>query len=392
LGCLKLTYHQTSELKIVYSKKELISKKSSLKGGSALLFGMIQPNSNNLNIGDHNYGFNGMEKDDEIQGTGNSLDFGARMYNSRLGRWFAKDPKSKSYPSYSPYEGIGNNPIVFGDPDGKDITYKVTERLGKNPLIEIVVSGKVIDLSSEWFLIYSHNSLAKQLSSHSLEAHDVDVSDLDFNGNKYRNADIKVSFDFKGIDHMSEVGASDHLIVVADFHEKSTAVGKKIKESKALGIANFKGGMVSFVKGDITGFDSGLRTALHEFWQHQFLAEEDPAFTAEIVRDLGLSGGKGLKTPSEEFAAGLDNLMNDKLNLFGATFQEDGFIYPQGFDGFIHSGFNSLLPTLSGVLNWLDISSVRTHIKSGIGKIGDINKVGVKPAHSAKQLKKIRVK
>jgi len=36
---------------------------------------------------DYRYGFNGKEKDDEVKGSGNSLDFGARMYDSRLGRW-----------------------------------------------------------------------------------------------------------------------------------------------------------------------------------------------------------------------------------------------------------------------------------------------------------------
>jgi hypothetical protein len=35
---------------------------------------------------DYRYGFNGMEKDDEVKnGKGNSYDFGARMYDSRLG-------------------------------------------------------------------------------------------------------------------------------------------------------------------------------------------------------------------------------------------------------------------------------------------------------------------
>ena len=50
-----------------------------------------------------NFDFNGQEKDNEIQGDGNSLEFGARVYNSRLGRWLSVDPQANSYPSYSPY-------------------------------------------------------------------------------------------------------------------------------------------------------------------------------------------------------------------------------------------------------------------------------------------------
>jgi len=37
----------------------------------------------------YRYGFNGMEKDDEVKGEGNSLDFGARIYDPRVGRWMS---------------------------------------------------------------------------------------------------------------------------------------------------------------------------------------------------------------------------------------------------------------------------------------------------------------
>ena len=46
----------------------------------------------------YRYGFNGMEKDDEIKGDGNSYDFGARMLDQRLGRWLSIDSKFKSFP------------------------------------------------------------------------------------------------------------------------------------------------------------------------------------------------------------------------------------------------------------------------------------------------------
>jgi RHS repeat-associated protein len=59
-----------------------------------------------------------MEKDDEVSGSGNSLDFGARMYDSRLGRWLARDPKTGRLPSFSPYMFVNNDPIRYIDPDG----------------------------------------------------------------------------------------------------------------------------------------------------------------------------------------------------------------------------------------------------------------------------------
>jgi len=68
----------------------------------------------------YRFTFNGMEKDDEIKGIGNSLDFGARIYDSRLGRWMSVDPLAAKYPSWSPYSAFRNNPILYVDPDGKE--------------------------------------------------------------------------------------------------------------------------------------------------------------------------------------------------------------------------------------------------------------------------------
>jgi RHS repeat-associated protein len=75
----------------------------------------------------YRYGFNGMEKDDEVKGTGNSYDFGARMYDSRVGRWLSTDPLAHKYPTMSPFVFCANNPIIYVDPDGRDIIYAGTE-------------------------------------------------------------------------------------------------------------------------------------------------------------------------------------------------------------------------------------------------------------------------
>ena len=67
----------------------------------------------------YRYGFNGKEKDDELKGCGNSLDFGARMLDSRVGRFFAVDPKTSEYANLSPYAYAGNNPIYLIDFNGE---------------------------------------------------------------------------------------------------------------------------------------------------------------------------------------------------------------------------------------------------------------------------------
>ena len=66
----------------------------------------------------YRFGFNGQEKDNEVKGVGNSLDFKFRVYDSRLGKFLSMDPLTKSYPYYTPYQFGGNKPIRFIDIEG----------------------------------------------------------------------------------------------------------------------------------------------------------------------------------------------------------------------------------------------------------------------------------
>ncbi len=70
----------------------------------------------------HRYGFNGMPEDNELKGEGNSLDFGARFYDPRVGRFLSLDPLYNKYPNLSPYVAFADNPVMFVDPDGRIIT------------------------------------------------------------------------------------------------------------------------------------------------------------------------------------------------------------------------------------------------------------------------------
>jgi len=73
--------------------------------------------------GGYRYGFNGMEKDNEVKGLGNSYDFDARMFDPRLGRWLSIDPLAAKYPFVSSYVFVLNNPIIFIDPDGREVEW-----------------------------------------------------------------------------------------------------------------------------------------------------------------------------------------------------------------------------------------------------------------------------
>jgi RHS repeat-associated protein len=69
----------------------------------------------------YRFGYNGMEKDDELKGLGNSYTTEFRQYDSRVGRWLSVDPKI--VPWQSAYTSFGNNPVRYTDVRGDTIRF-----------------------------------------------------------------------------------------------------------------------------------------------------------------------------------------------------------------------------------------------------------------------------
>jgi RHS repeat-associated protein len=78
-----------------------------------MLIGSLSGNSEG-----YRYGFNGQEKDNEIKGNGNSVNFKYRMYDPRIGRFFAVDPLAPEYPMLSTYQFASLNPIYMFELEG----------------------------------------------------------------------------------------------------------------------------------------------------------------------------------------------------------------------------------------------------------------------------------
>jgi RHS repeat-associated protein len=78
---------------------------------------MLVPNRHKATDG-YRYGFNGKENDNEVMGEGNFQDYGMRMYNPRISRFFNVDPLTKQYPELTPYQFASNTPIQAIDMDG----------------------------------------------------------------------------------------------------------------------------------------------------------------------------------------------------------------------------------------------------------------------------------
>lgn len=67
---------------------------------------------------EYRYGFGGHEEEDEISGNNSNINFGARIYNSRLGVFLSVDAFSNINQTYSPYVFADDNPILFIDYNG----------------------------------------------------------------------------------------------------------------------------------------------------------------------------------------------------------------------------------------------------------------------------------
>jgi RHS repeat-associated protein len=74
---------------------------------------MLMPGRKFFSTSEYRYGFNGQEYDCSI-GIGN-LDFGMRIYDSRISRFFSVDPFWKKFAENSQYKFGKNNPVYFID-------------------------------------------------------------------------------------------------------------------------------------------------------------------------------------------------------------------------------------------------------------------------------------
>ena len=127
-------------------------------------------------------GFNGMEKDDEFKGIGNSYDFGARVSDPRIGKWFSRDIKEQLYPSMSVYNFTANNPIFYLDKMGQSIS----------PANEKSMN----DFNKTIQSLFSNNEIAMKIFTISLENKSLsNISIEDYNNalNSAQNIDQKAA-------------------------------------------------------------------------------------------------------------------------------------------------------------------------------------------------------
>ncbi|AFC23399.1 RHS repeat domain-containing protein [Saprospira grandis] len=193
-------------------------------------FGWEMPGRKFVSGEGYRFGFNGKEGNPEI--ADGNLDFGARNYDGRIGRWWSVDPLQSKYPGMSPYNGIGNNPIIYVDPDGKDIV--VTIRDVKNAkgtvirrIVDVEVNVAVVNLSRKGDYEYQSGSInlssmndKKVFSTKLNERVNYRYTTQDGIKNRLTDdkvpIDINVSVNVRSVNSISEIKDGENIAIIVD--------------------------------------------------------------------------------------------------------------------------------------------------------------------------------
>jgi RHS repeat-associated protein len=98
------------------------------------------------------YRYNGKELQNQEFSDGTGLeeyDFGARLQDPQLGRFWTIDPMADKFFPLSPYSYVANNPVLINDPTGKDWSITMDQDKKGVTHFHILFTGAVVDETSD---------------------------------------------------------------------------------------------------------------------------------------------------------------------------------------------------------------------------------------------------
>ena len=144
----------------------------------------------------------------ELQPENQWLDYGARMYDANLGRFFNHDRFAEKYMDYNPYHYTLNNPIKYFDINGDSVNVSTTTDNDGNTTVDIYFKFALLNSSSNSNLNMSDllNAINEQLSySYSFGEANIDES-----------WNVSITLDSRVVSSEKDVQDNEHLIEVRD--------------------------------------------------------------------------------------------------------------------------------------------------------------------------------
>lgn len=247
--------------------------------------GMLLPGRNGGT--DYRYGFQSQECDSEIKGEGNSLNYTFRMYDPRVGRFFAIDPLTADFAYNSPYAFSENRLIDCIEFEGLEtVTFHSTIQGNTNPAV-------TADLSlSTYSGIKSQMEIASGMTFRSSDV--INIYYIKQGDNTYQYAQLVRQNDQGG---ETIYGLGQMQLVSGQFLVESSAnvtIGAQMKLGGHVGgfglEGELNGGSV-----EVASLTTGVGTTDGAY------QEGNTMFDKETVWTYGISGTAG------GFSAGVEN-------------------------------------------------------------------------------------
>jgi RHS repeat-associated protein len=217
-------------------------------------FGLTFNAYNRENSVPQNYKYNGKEEQTAL-GLG-WLDYGARMYQPELGRFFTQDKFASKSVDASPYSYGLNNPALYVDINGDSVwttTQTHTDANGNVTVTNTInITGKVLRQSSG---TAKAQEVATGLNARLNAQKDTSGPKKNADGTTTTTI-TKINANFTAASSMSDVSSKDHLVVIVD-----NVTGKadpKLGGGEAGGLAVL-GGQIAYVENA-----GAVESAFHE--------------------------------------------------------------------------------------------------------------------------------
>ena len=232
----------------------------------------------------YRYGFQGQEKDDEVKGEGNSLNYKYRMHDTRVGRFFAVDPLTDSYPWYTPYSFSGNKVIQFRELEGlEELLCMVDEGTGM-PLIQ-TIDGKKLFLKSFKYALKQGQQYASNASYEFAFKKLNEGWKIGDNGKKYNVFTSRNSYNLELVEELIDGKPVKYNIAMAN------------KGNQYFSTSNVRSHLESFRSNGWVKAEKILETAnkaLQKVGVVTFIASaKDGSFDANTLMDTALSYATG---------------------------------------------------------------------------------------------------